>query len=1738
MKKLIQSTVSSMQEAVNSMQYAVCSVRRVAHSLVQLVKRLPTASCHPPTANLPTAKLRTANLPTANLPTAKPPTAYLKKLLTAILLTAYCQLATAQIYPVQVTPQLIPPYSLKLSDYQTTSSEKLFVNVLLTDTQELGRQVRLKMYIEGQGLNIQTLDFVAGASPLFLDGGINQRLSNLDLRAYFNLNNLLGLSPQQYNQALPDGRYNFCFEAYDFLSGQRLSRKSCFPVYLILNDPPILNIPNRGDLVTAQNPQNIIFNWTPRHLNATGVQYEFTLKELWDTGIDPQAAFLSSPPLFQTTTFATTLLHGPADIQLLEGKTYGWQVRALVSDGISETSVFRNNGHSEIYHFRYEGNCDPPSFVFSEAQNSQTVQITWQYSDHLRYEIQYRKKGYGDEDWFSAYAYNQQTTIHNLEAGTTYEFRVGGECTPQGGFAFSEMNEFTTPTEEETAYYNCGVMPEMDISNQNPLQNIGVNEVFTAGDFPVTVKEVTNSGGVYSGWGFITVPYLADTKIRVEFNDIHINTDFQLIQGVVETSYDADWEGIGDIDDLIDDIFGDDGEIDTFDASEIDIADIEVDENGNILLIDENGNEIPIEVDTPVIITDENGDQWQVDEDGNVSALGEEAEGGSPNSDNTNGVANNGDVTQISSSDVSVLFAPSGFYSTDQLRQNITDTSFTNKYESIPQANGGNYDVLYKAVSNAPQSTDQLIATATLTNGKTTDDIVFKTKQGTKVPATWSGNSATLTLEKQFDFAKEEILATVKPADSTANYDIAGKVNIWHLAQQQVNVTLVPVGNGAVSTNIADEINAIYNPAGVQFNITIAPTMSIDQSIWDVENANGKLDIGDSNTLANYTLEERAIYNYYKTQATLQDQMYYIFVLGTDITITDSATQGFMPLKRQYGFVFNPTNKSRTIAHELGHGIFGLEHPFTEYTIPQSTSDLLMDYGTGMVFTHMDWQKIHAPGLQLYIFQGDEDGELGGGKWLTANWKPFSFNESRIIFDPPGIQDIPIGSVPGIKYNGSVYVSNGNNFSKDGNNLPITLYNNLDDNKYVNLFRDNGGCDTDSYYKVKWKHIKNKQDNFSFDDSNLEYQGIIFCNSSSDTNSSTCDGFQDINEVNIDDKTAIADVLLENYNARNQITSEIRTAETFHHIVFDSGMANVDTQKLEILEEKLFLLKEHTGIHMMVIMHRIQNNSLYTQEAANDLAQQAIIEAGLENENIVLLAIPHANYESILWETSDTCIRIGLGQSGGTHATSHTFTSDVFNSILNTYASISKPYYLNYFFLASDGSLVDSKITSTQNKTGLPYINNIRFFESPKRTVLEQKRSVMTAKSLEGYQAKEELVSLQNELNSYEHYWDDGFESALANVNAKKEDIVQLQSDYQALKTDYNQSLLQFMQEDLVAFETGNINYWEPLEQGIGKFRECYMTDVDLVRSYMVKEVQDHAFGQQLDIVLGLSTLESHHFYAFDKWAPIDTAVYGVIDVAGFFPLVGEGADVVGALYAGLIRGDYSNAAMYSAGLAIPFVSGGVFKASDNLFVTIAKKSDDGTVQYLVKRADEVEVGELQIFSVIATTRSEAETLMNEALPHVNHNGIEELLNRISDLKNQADEILQYTDVVFSPEQINHFVSVSSEQNDKLKVMFGRWDNGDPTSYITRAGVDHSYFSMRDYWREASDLVDDNPDEIWKINKKYIDNQKALNKEFYFSHDPFSPEDVAYYAREINYLIELGVTDFKLVDNNLWKAIW
>ena len=363
-----------------------------------------------------------------------------------------------------------------------------------------------------------------------------------------------------------------------------------------------------------------------------------------------------------------------------------------------------------------------------------------------------------------------------------------------------------------------------------------------------------------------------------------------------------------------------------------------------------------------------------------------------------------GVVAEISSPDVSVVFTNGdGKYAFDAAP--TTQNGKLNKtYASLPQKSGGTYNVPFKAISNSPYEKDVIVATVDFKNGKTKKDLVFKTQNGTAIDSTqiaWNGNVATLTLKKTLDFAKETVIATVRPKETAANttapsgaggskYDIAGTFDLWHLSNKKVNVTLVSVNGASIPSDAQTELNKIYEPAGVSFVVNTT-NISLDNS-WGES-----IQTSESGLLATYTNEQQQITTnlQQKLGAAYKKDTYYI--IYTDTPSDKSNILGFMPLKRQYGFIFNKNNTIRTLAHELGHGVFGLEHPFTEYNTT-TTTDLLMDYGTGLVLNHNDWQVIHAPGLQLYPFiQRDSDGELAKGFALAPDWSFVSNGDETTV---------------------------------------------------------------------------------------------------------------------------------------------------------------------------------------------------------------------------------------------------------------------------------------------------------------------------------------------------------------------------------------------------------------------------------------------------------------------------------------------------------------------------------------------------------------------------------------------------------------------------------------------------------------------------------------------------------------------------------------------------------------------
>ena len=461
----------------------------------------------------------------------------------------------AQTYPVQVVPMLTPPYSSKIADYANPMANRVQLQLITTDLSVQNRSVQLYVEIKGNGLTAASAPVLSGVSPLRINGGEILRLTNAELASYFQLRNLQGITSQQYTSALPDGMYSFCFRVKDVLSGRWLSQSHCAIAYLMLNDPPILNIPTDNEQVAVTDFQNIIFSWTPRQINATNVTYSFELREILDPTLDPRFAFeVSRRILKEDDLRMTTFVYDVSKPNLIPGRRYAWRVRAISTGGLAENSVFKNDGYSEVHSFVYAVNCSKPLFLLSQQQGKNRTKLLWQgHTLHQKYHIQYRKKGVANAQWFEASTRNTQTLITDLEAGE-YEFRVGATCETERygikpSYVYSDIQTFKIEKTQSTteSAYNCGIVPKIAITNQKPLGSLVTNEVFVAGDFSVTILEVSGNNGIFSGKGFIKVPYLNDTKLAVEFENVKINADYQLTDGVVKTTYDSDWKGVQEI---------------------------------------------------------------------------------------------------------------------------------------------------------------------------------------------------------------------------------------------------------------------------------------------------------------------------------------------------------------------------------------------------------------------------------------------------------------------------------------------------------------------------------------------------------------------------------------------------------------------------------------------------------------------------------------------------------------------------------------------------------------------------------------------------------------------------------------------------------------------------------------------------------------------------------------------------------------------------------------------------------------------------------------------------------------------------------------------------------------------------------------------------------------------------------------------------------------------------------------
>ena len=185
----------------------------------------------------------------------------------------------------------------------------------------------------------------------------------------------------------------------------------------------------------------------------------------------------------------------------------------------------------------------------------------------------------------------------------------------------------------------------------------------------------------------------------------------------------------------------------------------------------------------------------------------------------------------------------------------------------------------------------------------------------------------------------------------------------------------------------------------------------------NIEYANGSGFVhGGSGPLTVYSDDEKAAI---KALQNVDNETYYLFVvdnatrLNPDGTAMKDILAGYMPIGYQCGFLFG-SPAAKYVAHELGHGAFGLHHTFSSetesFSAPQYSTDNLMDYAEGATLNHKQWRWMHEKhGSGLFGFLVNEsEGEAVIENVVVAWEKDYTTNPQN-LYNKANLRFVKIG---------------------------------------------------------------------------------------------------------------------------------------------------------------------------------------------------------------------------------------------------------------------------------------------------------------------------------------------------------------------------------------------------------------------------------------------------------------------------------------------------------------------------------------------------------------------------------------------------------------------------------------------------------------------------------------------------------------------------------------------------------
>ena len=892
------------------------------------------------------------------------------------------------VYPVDLNVMLTPPYGTCLTDL--SNSNRFVIQALLRDMNH-GNNYEMLIQMRVKSLSSMNTVFLSYSNKFSIGMGkpavvLGAGNTPVSISNFFESGNVLIGQNILNDNCLPEGAYLFCFQAFDakaYYAKQRIPISKEFTVTAFLENgaTPILISPANNDSLSCQMP-NVIFQWQQPYITSGINSYTLQVAEANSPFDGPQIIENGGNLLIEKRGLMMPICGIPVtEANFKENHTYYWRVVMCDKEGKARAS-YPNKGASPVYKFVYCGTPQDP-----EPEDAWVPQIPMAKSikkslDRLRIDTVL-----SDESSCSAFWFQDPVDVREKYDGVVIEVKKKNQDTwtpflmeskvatdtlvalsslayketymARGQYflyedgekvyaPYSDTIEFKIPHPADTL--ECGnAAPELtDCTNAGERAELEIGDEFNANGTTVSIDTITyqsvnGSSVIISGEGHLPFPILSKFGLKVSFDNIEINCADELKKGQVISVYDEKTAAMIDLNNILgkgaagNDLKQEDASLTEVgpddDLSGFKSGDLIV-EDGKVSLIVSNGNVVQV----GTVIDLSNSDAY-----------------------NDNGALNDEDIyVKFSNPDhENIAFDDDP---TGMIRRAAT---LSGNYVSF----GEEYIIPWVATN--PGRIFQLTAMPSkdLSKSGFTDVKFVLPASGTHVvlDAVENGDgSYSVSIPGMKVDVQNQVYAIARKGEGSP-YENVGKLNLCCYSYKSKKVVIVPLLEGlSVNTDeVKKDLDRVYAKLGYTFEV------ELDDDAAHREGLSTTIGL-ETDFLSDFSEEmKELIFNYEINIGDAYDKdAAYLFLLDKPTGKYKDAA-GIMPQRQQYGFIFMREVTSatpsitHTMAHELGHGIFGLDHIFSgAYGIKKGATYNLMDYTEKTpndALSYHEWTQINLP---------------------------------------------------------------------------------------------------------------------------------------------------------------------------------------------------------------------------------------------------------------------------------------------------------------------------------------------------------------------------------------------------------------------------------------------------------------------------------------------------------------------------------------------------------------------------------------------------------------------------------------------------------------------------------------------------------------------------------------------------------------------------------------------------------